>query len=144
MPEMEVTETFTAFGHINVRATHEATLEFTKDRHLSTNGDCIVAIASSKSVADLNGEFAERLRKPNARLTVLIEVGEIVDKIHAYGSPRLTLLHPKDIVIRKSDFVCSRTLAVRADKAAINLSRVLVKKLRNSKQEAKITLKIHS
>ena len=142
MAETEATETFSAFGHLNVRATHRATLEFTKDKHLSREGDCIVATASDKSVADLNRRFKECLRKPNARLTVLIEAGGIVEEIHAHGSPRLVLSHPTDIVVRKSDYICCRTLAVRADKAAVDLSRELVEKLKAPKQEAKITLTV--
>lgn len=140
MPETEVTETLSAFGNENVQATHRATLEFTKDKHLSKNGDCIVATSANKAVADLTREFKESMRKPNARLTVLIEAGGIVEKVHAYGSTRLVLSHPTDMIVRKSDYVCSRTLAVRADKAACDLSRELVEKLKDPKQEAKITL----
>jgi hypothetical protein len=142
VPETEVTETFSAFGHVNVQATHRGTLEFAKDKHLSREGDCIVAVASTKSVADLSCRFKECLRKPNAKLTLLIEAGGILEEIHAFGSPRLVLSHPKDIVVRKSDYVCNRTLAVRADKAAVDLSRELVEKLRDPKQEAKITLTV--
>jgi len=142
VPETEVTETISAFGHVNVQATHRATLEFTKERHLSREGDCIVAVTSDKSVADLSRSFMECLRKPNARLTLLIEADGIVEEIHASGSPRLILSHPTDMVIRKSDYICSRTLAVRADKAAVDLSRELVEKLKDPKQEAKITLTV--
>jgi len=140
VPETEITESFHASGHVNVRATHRATLEFTKDRHLSRDGDCIVAAASEKSLADLSNRFKEGLRKPNARLIVLIEAGGIAEEIHAQGSPRLVLSHPTDIVVRKSDYICSRTLAVRADKAAADLSRELVEKLKTPRQKAKITL----
>ena len=48
---------------------------FTKDKHVSKNGDCIVAVAADKSVADLSAEFKEKLRKPNAKLTITIEAG---------------------------------------------------------------------
>lgn len=142
MPETRITETLSAFGHENVQATHRATLEFTKDKHLSREGDCIIATASDKSAADLNCELVDCLRKPNAQLTVVIDVGGIAEEIHAYGSPRLALSHPTDIVVRKSDYVCSRTIAVRADKAAIDLSRELVEKLKNPTQKVKITLAV--
>ncbi len=36
---------------------------FTKDKHLSKNGDCIVAVAADKAVADLNQEFKEKLKR---------------------------------------------------------------------------------
>jgi hypothetical protein len=39
--------------------------------------------------------------------------------------------------------VDNRTLAVQADKAALDLSRDLVEKLKNPKQKVKITLEVH-
>jgi hypothetical protein len=46
------------------------------------------------------------------------------------------------MVVRKSSYVDDRTLAISADKAAADLSRELVEKLRNPKQKARITLKV--
>jgi hypothetical protein len=77
---------------------------------------------------------------PNAKLTLLIDAGGIAEQVLAYGSQQLILSHPTDAVIRKSDYICSRTLAVRADKAANDLSRELVEKLKNPQQQVKITL----
>jgi hypothetical protein len=121
-------------------ATHKTTLEFTKDTHLSKKGACIVAVAADKALNDLNVEFKENLRKPHAKLTILIEAGSIIEQVDAYGSPQLILSHPTDMVIRKSDYVCSRTLAVNADKAAQDLSKAIVEKLKNPQQKVKITL----
>jgi len=44
------------------------------------------------------------------------------------------------MVLRKSDFPSDRTLGIHADKAAKDLSRDLVEKLKNPKQQAEITL----
>jgi hypothetical protein len=138
----ETEEVVFGCGHENIRATHRTTLEFTKDKHLSKKGDCIVAVAADKALADLSREFKENLRKPNAKLTILIEAGGIAEQVQAHGSQRLILSHPTDAVIRKSDYICSRTFAVRADKAANDLSRELVEKLKNPKQKVKITLMV--
>ena len=46
------------------------------------------------------------------------------------------------MVVRKSDYVGSRTLAVHADKAACDLSRDLIEKLKNPEQKVKITLAV--
>lgn len=143
MSGKEVAEVFFAFGHVNVRATHRSTLEFTKDTHLTRTGDCILAISTEKGLMDLNDGFKESLRRPNAKLTITIEVNGITEQILAQGSPNLLLSHLSDMVIRKSSHVDSRTLAVGADKAARDLSRALVEKLRNPKQRAKITLTVH-
>jgi hypothetical protein len=82
------------------------------------------------------------LRKENARITLLIETGEIVDAVNAFGSPKLILAHPTDMVVRKSGYVCNRTLAIQADKAALDLSRKLVEKMKNPEQKVKITLTV--
>jgi hypothetical protein len=136
----EKREAIVGYGHGNVKATHKTTLEFTKDKHLSKKGDCIVAVAADKALADLSAEFKENLRKPHANLIILIEADGIIEQVNAHGSPRLILSHPTDMVIRKSDYVCNRTLAVHADKAAQDLSKALVEKLKNPQQKVKITL----
>lgn len=142
MSEKGVSEVFFAFGHENVRATHRATIEFTKDRHLSRRGDCIIAVGADKALPELSDEFRESLRKPNVRLTVTVEADGIMEQITAHGSQNLTLTHPLDMVVRKSNFADSRTLAIGADKAASDLSRKLVEKMRNPKQKTKITLTV--
>jgi len=143
MPMPEMREIILGYGHENIQATHKTTLEFTKDKHLSRKGDCIVAVAADKTLADLNPEFKENLRKPHAKLTILIEAGGIAEQVNAHGSPQLFLTHPTDMVIRKSDYVCSRTLAIHANKAAQDLSRELVEKLKKPQQKVKITLVVH-
>jgi hypothetical protein len=136
-------EIILGYGHQNIQATHKTTLEFTKDTHLSKKGNCIVAVAADKALADLNLEFKEKLRKPHAKLTILIEAGRITEQVNARGSPQLILTHPTDVVVRKSDYVCNRTLTIHADKAAQDLSRELVEKLKNPQQKVKITLVVH-
>jgi len=140
----EVEEILFGYGHTNIKASHKSTLEFTKDRNLTKNGDCIVAIGIDKALEDLSIDFKEKMRKPNAKLIVLIEADGISEQLTAVGSPELRLVHPKDIVIRKSDYISDRTLAVHADKASQDLTRKLVEKLQNPKQEVKITLIVRS
>jgi len=139
---VRITETIFAYGHENIKATHRSTLEITKDARLSEKGDCVIAVSADKSMADLSPEFKENLRRENTRLVILIETEEEAEAVNAFGSQRLTLTHPRDIVVRKSDYICSRTLAIQADKAACGLSRKLAEKLRNPKQRVKITLTV--
>lgn len=139
---MKITEVILAYGHENIQATHESTFEITKEAQISKRGNCIIAVSADKAVADLRPEFKENLRKENAKTTMLIEAGEVVEVVNALGNPRLILTHPTDMVVRKSNYVCSRTLAIRADKAACDLSRKLVEKLKNPKQKVKIILTI--
>jgi len=139
---MEITETILAFGHTNIQATHKSTLEITKEAKLSERGDCIIAVSANKSMTDLSSEFKENLRKENAKITILIEAGDTVEAVNALGSSRLILTHPTDMVVRKSNYICSRTLAIQADKAACDLSRDFVKRLRNPKQKVKVKLTV--
>ncbi len=142
MNKKEVSEVFYASGHANVRASHHSTLEITKDGHLSTTGDCIIAVASQKALQDLSYEFKEALRSPNAKLVVTIEADLSKEQINACGSPNLPLTHQSDIIIRKSHHIDSRTLGINADKAAKDLSTSLVEKLRNPGQKVRITFTV--
>ena len=144
MSSKQTTDAFWALGNANIHALHPTTLMFTKDIHVSKNGDCIVAMTADKSVADLSAQFKEDLRKPNAKLTVTIEAGDFIEEIKALGSPKLCLCHPTDIVIRKSDYICIRTLAICANKSSNDLPRKLVEKLQDPKQKVKITLRVES
>ncbi|MBX5327811.1 MAG: DUF371 domain-containing protein [Candidatus Bathyarchaeota archaeon] len=139
---MKFTETIIACGHENIQATHATTFEVTKEKKLSRKGDCIIAVSANKALADLSSEFKKRLRQDNAKLTILIEAGDIADAVTAFGNSKLILTHPTDIVVRKSSYICNRTLAIQADKAACDLSLKLVEKLKNPKQKVKITLKL--
>lgn len=139
---MGIIEIIFAHGHRNIQATHKSTLEITKENQLSKKGDCIIAVSADKDITDLNPKFKGSLRNENAKMTMLIEAGGIVEVVNAFGSRRLILTHPTDIVVRKSSYVCSRTLAIKADKAAWDLSRKLVERLRDPKQKVRITLTV--
>jgi hypothetical protein len=140
----ESKEVILAHGNENVTATHETTIEITKEKDLSRKGDCIIAVGANRAVQDLDQGFKEKLRKDDAKISILIEVGGVTETIRARGNSRLLLNHPRDIVVRKSGFICSRTLAIHADKSANCLSRELVKKMQDPEQEMKVTLVLES
>jgi hypothetical protein len=140
----QVKEVIVAFGHENIQATHPTTLMFTKEKHLSNTGDCIVAVAADKALADLTQTFKDTLRKPNAKLNIIIQAGDLTEQINASGSSKLILTHPNEIVIRKSSYISDRTLAVDADKSSNDLPRELVAILKNPKQKINIILTVQS
>jgi len=137
---MKATEIIYACGHENVQSSNKTTFEITKENFLTKRGDCIVAIGATKGAADLNTKFREAARNERARIRITIEAGGEIETVNAWGSPQLSFNHPTDLVVRKSNYVCGRTLAIRADKAARDLSRKLAEKLRNPNQRVKITL----
>jgi len=136
------TEVVNAFGHRNIKATHKTTFEITKERELSVRGDCIVAVSADKGFPDFRPEFKELLRMDGAKLKVQIKVDGIVETVSAFGSSRLILAHPTNLVVRKSEYICGRTLAIRADKAARDFSRDLVARLQNPAQRVQIFLTV--
>jgi len=139
-----VTVVFYARGHENVQSTHKTTFEVTKEATLTKQGDCIIAVESTKAARDLPPEFKEAARKEGARITVTIEAGELKETVKAEGSPQLQFMHPTDLVVRKSGYVCDRTLAIKANRAASDLSREFVKKLKDPNQEIKVTLTVEN
>jgi len=58
------------------------------------------------------------------------------------GNPSLRLTHTNDIVIRKSNFTCSRTLAVSSDKASDDVPRKMIDLLKNPKTKAKLLINV--
>jgi hypothetical protein len=133
-------ETILARGHENVLATHKTTLEITKEANLSKRGNCVIAVSADKAINDLRFEFKEGLRKHDARVAILIEAEGVAETVNAFGDSKLILDHPTDIVVRKSSHISNRTLAIEADKAACDLSRKLVEKLRSPGKRVKITI----
>jgi len=126
-------------GHGNVKATHRSTLEITTEDFLTPRGDCIICVSADKALIDLNEEFKEVLRG-GAKLLVRIRVGKLVDEVIAYGSPELSLKSDVSMVIRKSDYVDGRTLAIRANKSARDINRELVELLKDPRTEAVVEL----
>ena len=139
-----VTVKFCAKGHKNVVSTHKTTLEVTKETKLTKNGNCIVAVASTIGAVDLPQEFKEAAQQENSKITKTIEADNQKETATAKGSPKLQFTHPTDLVVRKSNFVCGRTLAIESDKASIDFSKKLVEKLQDPNQKVKITLTVEN
>ncbi len=129
-------EVIRARGHPNVRATHRTTLEVTKDRELTPRGDCIIGVGADKSVADLSEDLKRWLKSGRAiRVEIVLPDYGLKDELIAFGSSKLTFKHERDVVIRKSDYVCDRTLAIRSNKSARDIDREIVELLKDEKTE---------
>jgi hypothetical protein len=130
------------FGHENIRSNHQKTIEITKESHLTSQGDCIVGINATSSCADLPQELKDKLKIPGAKITFSIRVGKHEFVLEGKGHPDLILTHSEDIVIRKSDFICPRTLAIKCDKASDLLPRDMVSLLQNPKTKGTFTITV--
>lgn len=137
---MKIVQEISARGHRNITASHKTTLEFTKNGDVSEAGDCIVAVSADKGAFDLSEEFKEMARSELCKITVKMKVGDLKEEIFGRGHPKLTFKHPHALVIRKSNFVCDRTLMINANKSASDLKRNLVKKLQDPEQVVRIQI----
>jgi len=104
---------FKAYGHENISALHKTTLEFTKDDFVTPTGDCIVGIKADFEVP----------KEDLGKILISISAGDVTEQITARHNP---LFDSHEMVIRKSDFLDKRTFAIKADKAAVDLSRDMI------------------
>ncbi len=125
--------TFKAKGHHNVTSKHKTTFEVTQDAEIGLVADCIVGVSSNVSLNDLPLQMREAIQDENTEIKVVLETENVKDVITGYGHPALTLDHPTDMVCRKSDYTCSRTLMIHADKAAVDLDSDLIAELAAAK-----------
>jgi len=129
-------------GHKNILSLHKKTIEITKDSKLSVSGDCIVGINSTIACIDLPEKFKKKIQNPDTVILFTIVADEYSFSIRGKGSDKLTLKHTNDIVLRKSAFTCSRTIAINCDKASDDIPRTMIKKLQNTKTTGKLIIEI--
>jgi uncharacterized protein len=130
------------YGHPNIRSLHAKTIEITKDEHLTPRGDCIIGVKANKACADLDESFKHKLKSNLSVIKIEIMVGDESFIISGRGDERLSMLNSNDIVIRKTNFVCPRTMSVLCDKASSDVPRKLVRILQDQQTKGifRITL----
>ncbi len=116
----------TCHGHAHVRGSHKTTFEITCEDELSPQGDCIIGVCSDKGAADLADNFCSLLADERAILTTCLQAGGISCEIRSRGSSQMTFDHPTDLVWRRSEFVCGRTIGIGSDHVARTLPRELI------------------
>ena len=129
-------------GHKNILSLHKKTIEITQDSELTINGDCIVGTNSSLACIDLPEKFKKKVQNSNSDIIFTIRVEPYSFTIHGKGSEKLTLKHKNDIVLRKSAFVCSRTLAINCDMASDDIPRKMIKELQNQNTIGKMIIEV--
>ena len=129
-------------GHNNILSLHKKTVEITKDSHLTVNGDCIIGVNANIACLDLPEKFKKRVQNSKSDIIFTIKVEPYSFTIHGKGSEKLTLKHKNDIVLRKSAFVCSRTLAINCNMASDDIPRTIVKKLQNPNVVGKMVIEV--
>ncbi|WP_456468935.1 DUF371 domain-containing protein [Archaeoglobus sp.] len=131
-----------AQGHENISAKHKTTLEVTKEGELTPRGDCIIGVNADKSVSDIPDNLRLLLKKGlKFEIEITLPDYGLKDMLTGYGSEKLILSHPTDVVVRKSRYICPRTLLVSSNKAARDINREIVEMLKDRKTEIVVTLR---
>ncbi len=112
-----------------MRGTHRRTIEITCEDYLTPRGECIIGVSASKPLKEFSTEFKTLVRDTRTRILLILLSPPYMDIVKGWGHPDLTYESDKSIVIRRSSYTCSRTAMIRADKAAIDLDRRIIKLL---------------
>ncbi|MGZ7110382.1 MAG: DUF371 domain-containing protein [Halobacteriota archaeon] len=136
-----LSDTIHAKGHHNILATHKTTLQITKDHQISKRADCIVAVSADKSLYDLDNDVKTALSSDTARMRLTIRASDMSEVITGFGNASLSLSDTDDMVVRKSAFISGRTVMVGANKAARDLNRTFVARLKKP-EDISITIEI--
>jgi uncharacterized protein len=126
-----VQEEIAFYGHRNIQSFHTRTIEITKDPNLSLRGDCIIGVNATKSCWDISDKLKHSLKDDNSSIIIDVTVGNMSFIINGLGNSRLLLLSRHDVVIRKSNFICERTIAIRCDKASSDIPREMIMSLQD-------------
>lgn len=135
---MDIMEEITAYGHKNIICSHKSTIELTKADYLTKKGTCILGINCSKACADISSDLKDLIHR-GKKVNVLIKVDDVEDQFYGFGDPNLTLLDEKDMVFRKSNFICSRTILIKCSKASNELNQKLIDKLKIPEKKITVT-----
>ena len=113
----------------------------TTDEHLSKKGDCILAVRAEKGLDDLPPDLKEIIRNEEAEVVFIMGASGQKLVVRGRGHPGLTLTNPSDMVIRKSSFICDRTLMIKADIASFNIPPEFVRLLEGHNSEIHVTIR---
>ncbi len=111
-------------GHRHVQALHRSTLEFTADPEVTPSGDCILGVRLRID--------QHKLLSLHGKIRLMIGKEEVV----GYRNPDFMPGH--ELVLRTSDFLSHRTYMIRANKAAKDLPRQLIGRLKDTEKRIAI------
>jgi hypothetical protein len=123
---------FKAYGHENVVGEHMTTVELTAEDYLTKQGTCIVGVSSDTTLNQLDFEIKKLASISSTKIILRMSINGLTEEVTGTGSPGLTYTDSTSMVARTSTFECGRTLMVNADKAASDLSRDFVDRLKAS------------
>ncbi|MFX1303309.1 MAG: DUF371 domain-containing protein [Promethearchaeota archaeon] len=131
-----------AYGHENIFGIHSTTIEVTKDKNLTKKGNCIIGVNATKACFDLSPKLKKNIKNGN-KIKITLKIDDLQDSFYGFGSKELKLLDKDDIVFRKSNYICDRTILINCTKTSSELSRELIEKLKNPRNKLSIIFELN-
>jgi len=129
-------------GHPNVQSLHARTIEITKDKDLTLNGDCIIGINANKACKDLDSGIKRRIKKKGSLIEICLIVEPYSFTIKGFGDDKLPLTNEDDIVLRKSKFICDRTLSINCNYSSLEIPREIINSLKDPSKTGIMQIKV--
>lgn len=139
---MTILDKIYAFGHKNILSTHKTTIELTKDKSLTKKGNCIIGVNAKKACFDLNSNLKQQI-KDGKKVKVTLKVDNLQDSFYGFGNKELKLLDKNDIVFRKSNYICNRTILINCTKSSNEINPELIEKLKTPGKKISIIFELN-
>ncbi len=139
---MAILERIEAYGHENILCTHKTTIEITKSKYLTKRGNCIIGVNASKACSDLSFDLKKRIFM-GKKIKIVIKLDKFEDSFYGYGSKKLKLINKNDIVFRKSNFICDRTILINCTKASNEINDKIIEGLKVPNKKFSIIFEVY-
>ena len=130
-PSRSLPVVFQCRGHHGISATHDKTLEFTRDERITRRATCVLGVASNHD--------DEALLTLRGDVEVTVAAGDLTDRFTATISP--FFLGDDSLVIRRGPALRARTFASDASKGSLDIDRDLVAQLADPDVELTVTIR---
>ena len=77
-----------------------------------------------------NFQFSLSFHIIQAILKITLKLDNLQDSFNGFGNKELRLLDENDMVFRKSNFICDRTVLINCTKSSNEINREIIKKLK--------------
>lgn len=124
---------FNCYGHENIKAKHKNTLEFTKEKELTPQGDCILGVNADFDLGQVR-EFIKGKEKAIVKITV----DDISDSFEFIPNPKFN--DNKEMVFRLGEFASERTLGLRVSKACKHIKREIAEKMKEPGKKMEVVI----
>jgi len=101
-----------------------------------------MGINASKGCFDLNQNLKKKIKDEN-KIKITLKLEDLQDSFIGFGSKDLRLLDKNDMVFRKSNFICDRTVLINCTKSSNEINPELIEKLRKPDVKLSIIFEIN-